>query len=129
MVIDSSALIAIALKESLFDMLAEAIEKDPVRIVGAPTALETSMVLVGRSGIDAETEFEQMLAVMGARVVPFGRDEVRIAARAFRLYGKGRHAAALNYGDCMAYAVSIAHGEPLLYKGNDFSLTDVRSAL
>ena len=82
------------------------------------------MVFVSRTEGDSR-DIDTFCSGLGVRVVPFGPDEYRHAAAAFRRYGKGRHPARLNFGDCMAYAVSKATGEPLLFKGVDFANTDV----
>ena len=128
MVLDSSAIVAILLDEPERAIFEGAISRDPVRLIGAPTLLEAAMVLSAKKSPRAEKALDALLTVIEARVVDFGRDEARIARRAFYMFGKGRHPASLNFGDCMVYAIAIAHDEPLLFKGSDFSLTDVRIA-
>jgi len=124
-VIDSSALIAILLNEPERVHFSNAIEHDPVRLMAAPTLLETAMVLSAKKGDDALRELDYAILKMRVEVIPFGYDEQQIAQKAFLLYGKGRHPAGLNYGDCMSYAAAAARGEPLLCKGEDFPQTDI----
>lgn len=125
MVIDSSALLAILLDEPERTQLSRAIEADPVRLIAAPTLLEAAIALTGKKGEAALPALDLVIAAIRADIIPFGDDEQRIARRAFLTYGKGRHPAALTYGDCMAYALSVTRSEPLLFKGVDFSQTDV----
>jgi ribonuclease VapC len=125
MVLDTSALLAIMLDEPERAQFADAIERDPVRLIGAPSLLETAIVLAAKKGEPALRELGLAVVEMQARIVPFGRDEEREARRAFLEYGKGRHAAGLNFGDCFAYALAVTTGEPLLFKGDDFARTDV----
>jgi len=125
MVIDSSALVSILLAEPDRLSLELAIEADPVRLVSAVTKLEASMVLIGREGQDGRGRLDRLLARMTVTIVPFDDHQSEIARDAFARYGKGRHPAGLNFGDCAAYALSIAEAEPLLFKGTDFGATDV----
>jgi ribonuclease VapC len=125
MVIDSSALLAIFLWEPEREALVAAIERDPIRILAAPTLLETAMVLATRLGEASLRELDLLIATMRAEIVPFDIDDQRVARRAFLTYGKGRHPAGLNFGDCISYAAAMTRGEPLLFKGNDFVQTDV----
>jgi ribonuclease VapC len=125
MVIDSSALIAILFDESDRLRIEQAIETDPVRLVSAMTKLETSIVLLGRRGEALLSRFDRLLHRMAATIIPFDDHQADIARDAFARYGKGRHRAGLNFGDCAAYALSRAEAEPLLFKGTDFGATDV----
>lgn len=125
MVIDSSALVAILLAEPDHLPIAEAIEADPVRLVSAVTKLETSMVIIGRQGQEGLVRFDRLITRMAATIMPFDDHQADIARDAFARYGKGRHRAGLNFGDCAAYALSVAEAEPLLFKGTDFGATDV----
>ena len=128
MVVDSSALVSILLQEPehrrLFDKAANA----ELTIVGAPVALETVMVLSGRSDKDPRSLLASLLRTMAAEIVPFTEEHYEAAVSAFLRYGKGRHPAALNFGDCMSYALARVSGLPLLYTGNDFSKTDITAA-
>lgn len=126
MVIDSSALIAILLDEPERLRFQGAIEADPVRLVSAVTKLEASMVIVSRFGSSAP--LDDLLDQIAATIVPFDEHQADIAQAAFERYGKGRHAAALNFGDCAAYALAAGEAEPLLFKGADFARTDVSTA-
>jgi ribonuclease VapC len=128
MVVDSSALLAIMFNEPERSRFIEAIAGDLVRMVAAPTVLETAMVLAGRKGADPVFDIDETLEVLALRVVAFGSEEVREARRAHAAFGKGRHPARLNFGDCISYAVAKTTGEPLLYKGDDFSQTDIEAA-
>jgi ribonuclease VapC len=125
MVIDSSALIAILLHEPERDAFARAINVDTRRLLSAVTKLEASMVAIGQWGASALRELDEMLRRLEVVIVPFDEHQADIAREAFARYGKGRHPAALNFGDCAAYALAIAEAEPLLFKGTDFGATDV----
>ena len=128
MTLDSSALIAILFAEpgylSLVDRLLTA---DHVR-VGAPTLVETSMVFTGRRGARSAESVEGLVRELNVTIVPFGEAEWHVAMDAFRRFGRGRHAAALNYGDCLAYATAKTARDTLLFTGQDFSKTDIPSA-
>ena len=125
MVIDSSVLVAILLGEPERDTFQRAIDASPERLVSAMTKLETGIVMIGRRGPAAGDEVDQLLARISATIVPFDDHQAGIACDAFVRYGKGRHKAALNFGDCAAYALAVAEAEPLLFKGTDFGATDV----
>jgi ribonuclease VapC len=125
MVIDSSALVAILLGEPDRDRLQSAIDANDVRIVSAVTKLKAGMVMVGRLGQQGGIELQNLLTFIGATIVPFDERQADIARDAFLRYGKGRHKAGLNFGDCAAYALAIAEAEPLLFRGTDFAATDV----
>ena len=128
-VADTSALVAIMLHEPERVWLAEAMFKAAAVLIAAPTAFEYRMVMSGRRGA-SPFDVETMLIEPSIRIVPWTADHALIAHAAFRRYGKGRgHPAQLNFGDCMSYALAKARNLPLLYKGGDFALTDVRSAL
>ncbi len=128
MVIDSSVLVAILIGEADRDRYQRAIDASPLRLVSAVTKLETGMAMIGRRGLAAADEVEPLLARLSARIVPFDEQQADIACDAFARYGKGRHKAGLNFGDCAAYALAIAEAEPLLFKGTDFGATDVEVA-
>jgi ribonuclease VapC len=130
-VIDSSALIAIVLGEPEERAFTESIETVGHSVVSAPTFVETSNVLEGRYGAAGRTQFEAAMrrfAGTGLNVVSFDEDMAELAREGFRRYGKGRHPAALNFGDCFAYALAKALDAPLLFKGTDFGSTDLRNA-
>lgn len=128
MILDSSALIAILFAEpgylELVDLILEA---DRVGI-GAPTLAETGLVFVGRGGAKNAAPVEGLIEELGVSVVPFGAAEWTIAVGAFRRFGRGRHPAALNFGDCLSYAIAKSSRDALLYVGDDFSKTDIKRA-
>lgn len=125
MVIDTSALIAILCGEAEAERLVLAIEADATRFVSAATVLEASLVVLGRFGEAGEAPLDRLLRSVRAEVQPVDDEQLAIARDAALRYGRGRHAAGLNFGDCFAYALAIARGEPLLFVGADFSRTDV----
>lgn len=128
MVIDTSAIVAIALNESDAASLEQRIAEDPVRMISAATMLEAAMVIEARLGEAGGSELDLWLHKIGVEIVAVEAEHADQAPRAWRRFGKGRHPAALNYGDCFSYALATLTGEPLLYKGSDFSQTDMRSA-
>jgi ribonuclease VapC len=128
--IDSSALVAILQNEPDALLFAEAIGAAEAIVVSAVTFFETSMVLAGR--VQDKTAWRLLDALIGRakiEIVPFDAGQAAIARAAFLKYGKGRHPAALNFGDCASYALAKSKGAPLLYKGADFAKTDIVSAL
>ena len=100
----------------------------PQRFVSAASVLETSIVVERRLGEPGTAALDELLAALNAEIVPFDTVHVGWARRAFRKYGKSRHAAALNFGDCVAYATAKHLGLPLLFKGDDFPQTDIEAA-
>jgi ribonuclease VapC len=128
MTLDSSVLIAVLFGEAgHLDLVDRILAADDVR-VGAPTLVETSLVLSGRRRTPARGEVEGLVKELGVTVVPFGEAEWRLAVDAFAKFGRGRHPAALNFGDCLAYATATSLGDALLFVGDDFARTDVASA-
>ena len=127
MVIDTSALIAIFLGEPERRQFLDAITQAETRSVSAANTLETGVVLEARRGEAAGREFDLFLHQANVDVVSVDAEQVEIARLAWRKYGKGRHPAALNFGDCFAYALAKTLGEPLLAKGNDFAQTDIKT--
>lgn len=133
MILDSSALVAIICREPGHADLLRKIAAASSILVGAPTVAETQMVVTmkvseGHQDTDGAGLVDQFLSEIQARIVPFTREHVSIFFDAFRRYGKGRHPAHLNMGDCFTYATAKAAGMPLLFVGDDFSLTDLRPA-
>ena len=125
MTLDSSALIAVLFGESgHLDLIDRILEADHVR-VGAPTLAETSLVFAGRRQAPGAAEVEELVRELAVTVVPFGEAEWRVAVDAFVRFGRGRHKAALNFGDCLAYASAVVAGDSLLFVGDDFSHTDI----
>lgn len=129
MVIDTSAVVAILFGEPEAERFAEAIEQDAVRLMSAASVLEASLVVESELGEEGGRELDLLLLKAGVEIIPFNEAQLKVARRAFRAFGKGRHPAGLNYGDCLSYALSMTTGEPLLFKGTDFTKTDVRAAL
>ena len=116
MVVDTSALIAILLQEEDARGYADAIAGAEVAALSAASYVELAIVSLSR-GAHGRAELEAMLADGAIEIVPVTLDQARVAAGAYERYGKGRHPAALNFGDCFAYALAMARGEPLLFKG------------
>jgi len=129
MVIDASALLAILLGEPEAEDFSKRIAGDPKRLVGALSALEAAIVIHARKGPSGIRELDLLLHSANATVVSLDSDQVQLARVAYEKYGKGHHPAALNLGDCCSYALARSSGEPLLFKGNDFSKTDVPMVL
>jgi ribonuclease VapC len=127
--IDSSALLAIYLREPRHEACFEKISKAAIVVIGAPTLLEVTMVLSARTKRDVRGEIARSLRQLRIQVISFTEEHFDVAADAFLRYGKGRHPAALDFGACMSYAVAALSGLPLLYTGsNNFAQTDIRSA-
>jgi len=130
MVIDTSALIAIFRLEPEADVLLKAIVAAPRRAISALSVLEASMVMTGRGTTPAPFEpLDEFLLEAGIEIVPFDAEQARLAREAFLRFGKGRHKAGLNLGDCASYAAAKAKAAPLLYKGEDFRHTDLAAAV
>jgi ribonuclease VapC len=128
MVIDTSALIALLLNEADATQIAAAIESASVRLLSAANYLETSIVIESRKGEVGGRELDLLLYRASIEVTPVDQDQAEIARQAWRRYGKGRHPAGLNYGDCFAYALARQRSLPLLYIGDDFARTDIPRA-
>lgn len=128
MVIDTSALIAILQLEPEAAAYSRLIQDDPVRLISAVSALESAIVIECRKGPAGGRELDLLLHRAGAEIVPFNGEQYALARAAYRKYGKGLHAAALNFGDCCSYALARVSGEPLLAKGDDFRQTDAALA-
>lgn len=126
MVIDTSALLAILQNEPERRAFNEAIEAADARAMSAATFVEVSILVESRYGAEGLRELDQFLDRAGIEIVDVDGEQAQVGRRAFSRFGKGRHPAGLNYGDCFSYALAITMGEPLLYKGNDFAQTDVR---
>lgn len=129
MILDSSAIVALLRREEGYRRCAVALDEAPALAIGAPTLFETGMVAIGRFGLDGRARVAQFMERYGVVVIPFGEHHWRAAAEAFIRYGKGRHPAALNYGDCMTYATAHVADHPLLFTGEDFAKTDLEAAL
>jgi ribonuclease VapC len=105
--------------------IARAIEADPVRLLSAATLVESSIVIESRHGESAVRELDLLLARAVVQIEPVNVEQAELARQAWRRFGKGRHPASLNFGDCFSYALSQISGEALLFKGQDFAQTDV----
>ena len=127
MVIDTSAFLAIFLGEAERQRFLDAMTHAETRCVSAANALETGIILEARRREAAGREYDLFLHQARVQVVSVDVEQIEIARLAWRKYGKGRHPAALNFGDCFAYALAKALGEPLLAKGSDFARTDMRT--
>ncbi len=125
MVIDSSALIAILLGEPEAEAFAHAIAKDPRRLVSVFSILEAGIVIEAKKGDAGGRELDLLIHRAGMEPVALDEAQVELARHAWRAFGKGRHPAGLNIGDCCSYALSKHSGEPLLFKGAGFSKTDI----
>ena len=129
MVIDSSALLAILLDEPDAEEFLGIIKNSPARRISAASFLETGMVLRRDSSGQRQQLFEDLIAALRISIVPVTEQQARTALEVFAAYGKGHgHPAGLNFGDCLAYALANVFAEPLLFKGNDFSFTDIQAA-
>jgi ribonuclease VapC len=128
MVIDTSAIVAILFDEPDQLIYDELIEAAPVRLVSAVTRVEASFVVEGRKGEAGRTILDRFFALAEPEIVAVTPRQAEIAITAFRRFGKGRHRAGLNIGDCFAYALAKSIDQPLLFKGDDFVHTDIRSA-
>lgn len=129
MVLDSSALLAILFKEPERDSFATALAEAGTRLVSSVNALEAAVVVSARKGPSGVRELDLLFHHAGIEVVSFTEAHLRLAREAWDRYGKGRHRAGLNLGDCCAYALSRHAGEPLLFKGDDFAQTDIARVL
>lgn len=125
MVIDTSALLAILLDEPERRTFNEAFEAADSRVMSAATFVEISIVIESRFGAEGLRDLDLFLERAGIELVPVDIEHAYLARRAFSRFGKGRHPAGLNYGDCFAYALAMIREEPLLYKGDDFGQTDI----
>jgi ribonuclease VapC len=128
MVIDTSAIIAMLSNEPEALRLEKALVADPIRLVPATCVLEARMVLVSQRGEHALAEIDLWLGKIEANTIPVDADLVDLATQAWLTYGKGRHSAALNFADCLSYALSKRAKEPLLFIGNNISQTDIEAA-
>jgi ribonuclease VapC len=130
MVIDSSALLAILLAEPEAAEFLRTIKSTRMRRISAAGFLETGMVLRRDDSGQRQKLFEELIVALRLSIEPVTEQQARAALEAFGVYGKGHgHSAALNFGDCLAYALAKVCAEPLLFKGNDFSQTDIQKAV
>jgi len=128
-VVDTSAIVAILFGEPDAAIFENCLAGAQIRLMSAVTRVELSLVVEGRKGDAGRRYLEQMMLVGGFDIVSATPQQAMIAIDAFRRFGKGRHKAALNMGDCFSYALAAATGHPLLFKGDDFIYTDIRSGV
>jgi ribonuclease VapC len=127
MVIDTSALIAILLGEPEAEAIAIVIANDPKRLLSAFSALEVGIVIEAKKGEAGGRELDLLLHRAQIEIVAMTSEHCELARFAWRAFGKGRHPAGLNIGDCCSYALAKYSGEPLLFKGDDFTKTDLQA--
>lgn len=128
MIVDTSAVIAIAFREPSSAQLLRVLHASPVRRMSVASALEACLVMVARVGEGGRSDLDALLRQLDIELVPVDLEQGRIAQEAAVRFGRGRHAAALNFGDCFGYALAVASNDALLFVGDDFSRTDVRCA-
>ena len=128
MILDSSVIVAIVRREPGFEELVRKLEHAAGVGIGTPTLTEAGVVIDAKLGLESRAVLERFLSDFDVTPVPFGEDHWREAIGAFRRFGKGRHAAGLNFGDCLTYAVARLAGQPLLFVGDDFNGTDLEKA-
>lgn len=129
MVLDTSALVAILIAEPERRAFIDAIEAAETRLISATTFVEVSIVMEARHGAEGVRHVDEFIDRAGIEIVAVDQEQAREARRAWSRFGKGKHAARLNFGDCFAYALAIIAGEELLFKGDDFRQTDVQVAI
>jgi ribonuclease VapC len=125
LILDSSAIVAVLLKEPGYERLLKRLAENPEPGVGAPTTVETGIVLAARLGASGQTLLGRFAQAYELVILPCDAEHWTIAVQAFLRFGKGRHPAGLNFGDCLTYATTRLAGEPLLCLGDDFAKTDL----
>ena len=128
MIIDTSALVAVLDQELEAERIVRTLASAPERILSAANLVEVGIVMQARRGDDGARDLDLLLAKLRVDIAVVTANQADIARKAFRRYGRGRHAANLNFGDCFAYALAKDTSAPLLFKGNDFGQTDVMVA-
>lgn len=128
MTLDTSAILAVLQNEAERAEFVSLMEQASRRLISAVSVLEAAMVLEGRKGDDAGTDLDLFLQRASIETVAFDQEQLTLARSVFRRFGKGRHVAGLNFGDCAAYGLAQWSGEPLLFKGADFTATDIARA-
>lgn len=128
MVLDTSALVAILLSEPEAESMVRALARDESRLLGAPTLVEAAAVMYAKKGPGGEVALDALLERSDIRILPMSLAAARLTRLAYGRFGKGvGDPGVLNYGDCLTYGVAMSEGEPLLFKGDDFSQTDVEA--
>ena len=125
MIVDGSAVVAVLLRQAGHEELLDRLASAPAAGIGAPTLAQTGIVLVARLGVAGKSLLARFVDEAGLTVVPFGAEHWPVAVDAYIRYGKGRHPAALDFGDCLTYAVCRQADQPLLCVGDDFTHTDI----
>lgn len=128
MIVDSSAIVAVLLREPGWEDLVVKLSAQTTAAVAAPTLAEVGLVMTAKMGRKASIVLSRFLQETNLAVIPFAEEHWRVAVEAYARFGKGRHAAGLNFGDCLTYAVARLAGQPLLFVGRDFSKTDLERA-
>ena len=128
MIVDTSAILSIFFREDGFEGLVEKLANADLPGIGTPTLAETGIVLEAKMGQEGKTLLERFLQEFDMQQIPFGEAHWREAVVAYRRFGKGRHEARLNFGDCLTYAVAKLADQPLLFVGDDFTKTDIPQA-
>jgi ribonuclease VapC len=128
MILDSSAIIAILRNEKDAAVISNAMQQAPVRRISAVTYVESGIVTDSNRDPLLSRQFDELLRIVGIHIESVTTEQAKIARQAYRDFGKGRHRAGLNFGDCFAYALAKEMDEPLLFKGDDFQHTDVEVA-
>ena len=128
LVVDTSALMALLLQEAEAEALLDRAARSESVLLSAATRLELTLVAEGSRFNSTSADLEALLSNLRVQVMPFNTDHMRWALHGWRHYGKGRHKAALNMGDCFSYGLAMAMDAPLLFKGEDFQFTDVKVA-
>ena len=129
MVVDTSVVIAVLLGEPETASFVRALAEAPKKTISAFNALESAIVIEAKKGEAGGRELDLLLHRAQIEIIVLNGDQVELARTAWRKYGKGNHSAGLNIGDCCAYALAKYSGEPLLFKGNDFSQTDIQAVI
>jgi|ERR1700682_3615 ribonuclease VapC len=129
MILDSSAVLTILFREPGFEIFEKAIADSPACRISAASFVEVSILLESRAGDAAIRQWDALFRQARILIEPVTEEQALLARQGYSDYGKGRHAAGLNFGDCFSYALARATGEPLLFKGQDFSQTDIQPAL
>jgi ribonuclease VapC len=129
LIVDSSALLALIFREAPAEQITVALSEAELRAMGAPTLAETAIVLAAKLGQSSRTILSRLVEDLDLVIVPFTAAHGREAREAFLRFGRGRHSASLNYGDCLTYAVAKLAAQPLLFVGDDFQHTDLESVL
>jgi ribonuclease VapC len=128
-ILDTSAIMAMLQEEPEAPAMEEALAAASAIAIAAPGLVEAYLVCEGRAGEKGARQLDALLERLGSEIVPFTAEHAALAREGWRRYGKGRHPAGLNMGDCFAYALAKARHQPLLFKGDDFAQTDVKAAI